>query len=207
MRWRPGIIAAAACLVAGGRAWGGAPRAPASAAPPRAAALAAALPAIWRTYDMIVNFQDLPRTYTCDQLWYAFHGILLRLGAPPPGVNILPYDCSPSPSGDLKSPRVEIRFQLPFLLQPGVKGAPIEAGPGSVVLAAGKPDTLHPADCDLLQQIAQTMLASMPVKVADEHFDCSAPPSRAGHFSVTVRLPVVAGTRAAEAPSAERAPR
>ncbi|MBW4050663.1 MAG: hypothetical protein HIU85_04245 [Proteobacteria bacterium] len=170
--------------------------------------MVAARPAIWRTYDMIVDFQSLPRTYTCDQLWYEFRGILLRFGAPPAGINILPYDCSPTPDGDLKSPHVEVRFQLPFLLQPGVTGAPIHAVEGTVRLSPGKPKTLHASDCQLLRQIRQTMLASMPVKVDSAHFDCSAPPSRAGKFWVTLRLPVVASAQAAAGgPSGAAAPR
>lgn len=157
---------------------------------------------------MIVDFQRLPRTYTCDQLWYAFRGILLRLGAPPAGINILPYDCSPTPDGDLKSPHVEVRFQLPFLLQSGVTGAPLQAVEGTVRLSPGKPKILRRSDCELLQQIRETMLASMPVKVDAAHFDCSGPPSRAGRFGVTVRLPVLAGAPpAAGAPSRKAVPR
>jgi hypothetical protein len=156
---------------------------------------AEARPAIWRTYDMIVDFQNLPRTYTCDQLWYEFRGILLRFGAPPAGINILPYDCSPTPSGDLKSPHVEARFQLPFLLQPGVAGAPIHAVEGTVRLSPGTPKTLHASDCELLKQIRQTMLASMPVTVDAAHFDCAAPAPRSGRFWVRLRLPVLAPAR------------
>jgi hypothetical protein len=167
---------------------------------------AAVRPAIWRTYDMIVDFQRLPRTYTCDQLWYEFRGILLRLGAPPAGINILPYDCSPTPQGDLKSPHVEVRFQLPFLLQSGIKGAPIHAVEGTVRLAPGKPKILQASDCELLRQIRETMLASMPVKVDAAHLDCSAAPSRAGKFWVSVRLPMLAGAAAA-APGHPLAPR
>jgi hypothetical protein len=144
---------------------------------------------------MLVNFQNLPRTYTCDQLWYEFHGILLRLGAPLVGINILPYDCSPSPSGDLKSPNVQARFQLPFMLQPGLK-APFTAVERTIRLAPGEPKTLHASDCQLLQQIDQTLFASLPVKVHDAHFDCSAPPPRSGKFAVTLTLPVDASIAA-----------
>lgn len=146
-------------------------------------------PALWRTYDMLVNFHNLPRTYTCDELWYEFHGILLRLGAPAVGISILPYNCSPSPSGDLKSPNVQVRFVLPFMLQPGLRGL-FTAVDRSVRLAPGEPKTLHASDCQLFQQIDQTLLASLPVKVNDAHFDCSAPPPRSGEFAVTLTLPV-----------------
>src|SRR5690348_4653616 len=60
------------------------------------AAVAAPRPALWRTFNMIVNLQNLPRTYTCNELWYELHGILQRLGAWPYSINILPYNCSPT---------------------------------------------------------------------------------------------------------------
>lgn len=178
------VMAAAACALALGGVCG---TVPASATP---ADTGVARPALWRTYDMIVNFQNLPRTYTCDQLWYEFHGLLLRLGAPLVGINILPYHCSPSPSGDMKSPSVQARFQLPFLLQPGLKGAPFTAAERPIRLSPGEPKTLHASDCLLFQQIDRTLLASLPAEVHDAHFDCSAPPPRSGKFVVTLTLPV-----------------
>jgi hypothetical protein len=148
-------------------------------------------PALWRTYDMIVNLQNLPRTYTCDQLWYEFHGILLQLGAWPYSISILPYHCSPSPGGYLKSPDVEARFQLPiFLHGAAAKSAPAKAVVRAVRLAPGEPKTLQSSDCQLLQQIEQTMLASIQAHIDAAHFDCTAPPRRAAQFSVTVSLPV-----------------
>lgn len=196
MKRRHGMGAAAACAlgIVGVWAAAGARGAPARPAPDRGesqASAAAGQPALWRTYDMIVNLHDLPRTYTCDQLWYEFHGILLQLGAWPYSISILPYHCSPSPSGSLRSPDVEARFQLPiFVHGAAVKWAPAKATERSVRLSPGEPKTLQSSDCQLLQQIDQTMLASIPVHVAEEHFDCSAGPRRAASFNVTVSLPM-----------------
>ncbi len=176
-----GVTAAGACALVVGGVCGGV--AAGAAAP-------TAQPALWRTYDLIVNFQSLPRTYTCDQLWYEFHGILLDLGAPLVGIDILPYHCSPSPGGDLTSPSVQVRFQLPFQLQPDFKGAPFTAVERTIRLSPGQPKTLHASDCQLFQQIDRTLLASLPVEVNASHFDCSAPPPRSGEFAVTVTLPV-----------------
>jgi hypothetical protein len=151
----------------------------------------AARAALWRTYDMIVDLRNLPRTYTCDQLWYEFDGVLLRLGAWPYTINILPYHCSPSPSGAMRSPDVQVRFQLPFFLH-GVaaKAAPAEAIEGTIRLAPGEPKTLGSSDCELMQQISQSLLASIPARVDEEHFDCSGSEQRAAHFNVTVTLPM-----------------
>ncbi|MGA7538801.1 MAG: hypothetical protein WBW93_08535 [Steroidobacteraceae bacterium] len=159
--------------------------------------------ALWRTYDLLIDLQNLPRTYTCDELWYEFHGILLRLGAWPYSINILPYHCSPSPSGAMSSPDVQVRFQLPIFLQ-GVapKAAPAQAVERTIRLAPGEPKTLHSSDCQLMRQISRSLLASVPVHLDEEHFDCSGSEAQAARFNVRltlpmgVKIPIVAATAA-----------
>jgi len=194
-----GGIAAAGCALALSGLWAITPAAAHGAGSSAAGGTpeaAAPRPALWRTYDMIINLQNLPRTYTCDQLWYELHGILLRLGAWPYSINILPYHCSPKPNGTLRSPDVQVGFQLPFFLQgAAAKSAPAQAVERTIRLSPGEPDTLHPTDCQLMQQISQTMLASLPVRIDGQRFDCSAPPRRAADFSVSVTLPVAVKER------------
>lgn len=197
------VLAGPWMLVAGGARAATAPAGSASARDEVHASVAAGQPALWRTYDMIVNLEGLPRTYTCDQLWYELHGILLQLGAWPYSVNILPYNCSPTPSGDMKSPNVQVHFQLPFFLTgAAAKWAPAKAIERTIRLSPGQPKTLQPSDCQLMQQISQTLLASIQVRVAEEHFDCSGPPRRAADFHVAVTLPVVVKAPAVAATSA-----
>ncbi len=191
-----GGIAASGCALALGALWAITAVPARGAAAQAPAASAAARPALWRTFDMIINLQNLPRTYTCDDLWYELHGIVLRLGAWPYSINIVPYHCSPAPSGTLRSPDVQVGFQLPFFLT-GVaaKSAPAQAVERTIRLSPGEPATLHSSDCQLMQQISQTMLASLPVRMDDQHFDCSGPPRRAANFDVTVTLPVAVKER------------
>ena len=183
-----GGMTVAACALALAAQW---PAVAGAAAHPDTAAQAAPRPALWRTFNMIVNLQNLPRTYTCDQLWYELHGILQRLGAWPYSINILPYKCSPTPSGYMRSPDVQVGFQLPFFLQgAAAKGAPAQAVERTIRLSPGEPQTLHAADCELMQQLSRTLLASLPVRVDGQHFDCSAPPPRGPDFNVTLTLPM-----------------
>jgi hypothetical protein len=193
-------VAAAACALAvavHGAAARAADKAASAATPSPARA------ALWRTYDMIVSLQNLPRTYTCDQLWYEFHGILLRLGAWPYSMNLLPYHCSPSPTGDLRSPDVQVHFQLPiFLHGVAVKAAPAQAIERTVRLAPGEPKTLHASDCQLLQQVSASLLTSISGRIEHERFDCSAPPRRSGNFSVSLTLPMAVKLPAATITSA-----
>lgn len=199
-----GGIAAAGCALALGGLWAiSAMAANATARELPRASATAARPALWRTYDLIVNLQNLPRTYTCNQLWYEFRGILMRLGAWPYSINVLPYDCSPTPSGYMKSPNVEARFQLPFFLQAAAaKSAPAYAIEGTIRLSPGEPKTLHSSDCQLMQQISQTMLASISARIDEQHFDCAASPRRRANFSVTLSLPMAAKKQAVAATSA-----
>ncbi|HEX5459197.1 MAG TPA: hypothetical protein VFX20_04430 [Steroidobacteraceae bacterium] len=187
-----GSLAVAACALALGAQWPVIGRASGRGADPGThAAAAAPRPALWRTFNMIVNLQNLPRTYTCNQLWYELHGILQRMGAWPYSINILPYNCSPTPSGYMRSPDVQVGFQLPFFLQgAAAKTAPAKAVERTIRLSPGEPQTLHSSDCELMQQLSQTLLASLPVRVDEQHFNCSAPPPRAADFTVTLTLPM-----------------
>ena len=151
----------------------------------RAALPVKAQPAVWRTYDLIVDLDNLSRTYTCDQLWYVFHGILLRLGVPIDTLNVLPYDCSRTPSGDLRSPRVQVSFRMPAVLHgASAQWAELSAVRRLIAIRPGKPKRLKPTDCRLMRQIRETLLASLPVKVLHSDLDCGA----GQRFGVTVRL-------------------
>ncbi len=148
------------------------------------AAAAVGQPAVWRTYDLIVDLDKLPRTYTCDQLWYVFRGVLRRLGAPSDGLHILPYRCSSTASGDLRSPRVQVSFRMPSILHgTAVRWAQLRAVRRTVTVQPGEPKRLQPTDCRLLRQIRQTLLATLPVRVLSSDLRCSA----GAHFGVTVR--------------------
>jgi hypothetical protein len=83
-----------------------------------------------------------------------------------------------------------------------VKSAPAEAVERTIQLAPGKPKTLQPSDCQLMQQIEQMLLASIEAHVDGAHFDCSAPPQRAKDFDVTLSLPMALEMPAAPATSA-----
>ncbi len=174
MRWWRGALLGCVLAVIPVSGW---------AHPPRAAA--GAQPAIWRTYDLVVDLDNLSRTYTCDQLWYVFDGILLRLGVPIDSLNVLPYECSRSPSGNLRSPRVQVSFRMPHVVHgQAVKWAQLSAVRRLVVIRPGEPKHLKPTDCRLLRQIRQTLLDSLPVQVVRSRLGCR--PGRP--FSVAVRV-------------------
>ena len=143
-------------------------------------------PAVWSHYDMIVDLQNLPKRYACDDLWYKFRDVLLTIGARP-DMEIIPYRCNSF------SPRVRIRFSLPKAVNgPPVRSASLQAVNSTVRLDVGHPRSLDASDCALLHQIKDTLLAALPVRVVSYRFTCVAPPSSHPPFRLSVRALVPA---------------
>ena len=69
MSARPTVLLLLLAAIAAGQAI-------ASSAPP-----ATPTPAEWKSYDLLLDFRALPRTYSCDELWYKVRDVLLQLGA------------------------------------------------------------------------------------------------------------------------------
>jgi len=150
------------------------------------AATATPTPAEWRSYDVLVDFRALPRTYSCDELWYKVRDVLLQLGARA-YMTITPYDCG-STHGT-RSPRVEVKFQMPQTLSgSATRYAEITVSEQAVHLTAGEPSSLQAGDCELMRQMQGTLLAGLPVHVAAAAFNCTAP---AESFALTVEAPRV----------------
>jgi len=162
-------------------------------------------PAEWRTYDLLVDLQDLPRTYSCDELWYKFRDVLKALGARA-GMSITPYHCGSAGGGAGQSPDVEAAFQLPQPLQGAAKRyAQFSVVAHAVRLAPGTPRSLLPSDCEFVRQLRGTLLAALPLHVTAADFDCSAAHAS---FALTVDAPRAASQpgRQTQAPAAAPRP-
>lgn len=146
-------------------------------------------PAQWRTYDLLLQFHDLPKTYSCDELWYRFRDVLLTLGARA-YMTITPYDCGYIGGGEARSPRVEVKFQLPQPLHGAdTRYAEMSASEREVRLVPGTPHSLQPGDCDLMKQMQDTLLAALPVRVTAATYSCSGPGAT---FALTLQAQMVA---------------
>ena len=147
--------------------------APAVAPAPAPVPASAPAPAEWRSYAVLVDFMALPRTYSCDDLWYKFRDVLLKLGARA-YMTITPYQCGVRGGGEARSPKVEVKFQLPQPLHgDAVRYAQISAGDEIIKLAPGSPRSLGPDDCELVRQMQQGLLAALPVRVTSSDFRCT----------------------------------
>ncbi len=140
----------------------------------------AAIPAQWRSYDVLLDFQHLPRSYSCDELWYRFRALLLQLGARA-YMSITPYHCGYLGGGEARSPQVEMKFQLPYLLQGSAakRYAELNVVTQTLRLAPGQPPPFTAADCELMRQAQEQLFSMVPLRVTASSFKCRGTPGSA----------------------------
>jgi hypothetical protein len=144
-------------------------------------------PAQWRHHDMIVDLHNLPTRYSCNDLWYKFHDVLLALGARP-DLKILTYRCGQRAGTLANSPSVQLQFSLPELLDPQqARWADVSVTPQTVRLTAGTPGSLHDTDCELLRQMKDKLLSALPTRITGFKLACAATTSARWPFNVSVR--------------------
>ena len=145
---------------------------------------AASTAAQWMPHELIVNLSDLPRAYSCDDLWYRFHDVLLAIGAR--DARILTYDCRDAAAHAHGSPRVEVKFQLPTALSGAdTRFADLAAIASTVRFTPGNPHSLTADDCELMKQMTAGLLEALDLHAqAKFHCTAAAPGER---FAVTVR--------------------
>jgi hypothetical protein len=168
------------------------------------AAPAAAAPAAWHSYGLLIDLQGLPKTYSCDDLWYKFHDLLLALGARA-YMTITPYHCGAPGRGEERSPSVELEFQLPQPLTGSVaRYASISAVTRTLHIAPGSPRSLGAGDCELVRQLEATLLPALPVHLTAASFDCSPSAATAEHgsFALTLEAAIAQPPVSAPAPAA-----
>jgi hypothetical protein len=148
---------------------------------PTIATPASDTPAVWFSHAIIVDLDNLPKRYTCDELWYRFRAVLLSIGARP-DLQITPYHC------DERSPSVELQFSLPHAIERGQQQlADLQAPDDSITLEPGRPTPLDSADCELIRQVKDELFPELPVKVVSFHLSCAAPQTAHRHFKVTLQ--------------------
>jgi hypothetical protein len=135
-------------------------------------------PAEWRSFDLLVDFAGLPRRYTCNELWYRLHDLLLAIGARP-YPQIFTFGCGTTPAASSRSPSVHLEFQLPRALT--AAAARYEQFPAvrtTVRLAPGTLPSFTAEDCELLRQLSTLLLPELPVHPLGAPLACPAAAAR-----------------------------
>jgi len=147
------------------------------------AAPATGKPAVWTPHELIVDLRNLPKSYTCDDLWYKFKGILSALGARQ-DVEILPYRC------ESNSPKVQVKFSTPRLVPAAqAKWADLNAVEREVQIRPGSPEKLDSGDCELMSQVKSSLLKNLGTEIVAYRLPCKAP-RKAGEaaFNLTAKV-------------------
>lgn len=173
-----------ALLFGGFVAW--LPSANAAEAMPGEPALGLGQPATWMSHDIIVKLNDLSKRYSCNDLWYKFHDVLLEIGARS-DMKILPYRCEPALGAAARSPSVQLHFMLPEVLHGKLaRWAEFRVVNSTVTLEPGHPISFDASDCDLLRQVKDTLLTRVVQRDAGYHLACHAPANYAPGYSLSV---------------------
>src|SRR6185437_7963048 len=147
----------------------------ANGATPQKGTRSAVQPAAWIPHDLIVSFDHLPKVYSCDDLWYKFRDVLRAIGARS-DMRILAYQCGAQYGALAHSPQVHVHFFIPQALNRAQsKWADINAQTRTVRLGPGNPASLTSADCELLRQMKDGLLAALPDRVTGFNLACAAP--------------------------------
>jgi hypothetical protein len=143
--------------------------------------------AVWAAHDLIVRLDHLPQIYSCDDLWYKFRDVLRAIGARP-DLKILAYQCGPKLGSLAFSPKVHLYFFIPeTVAHAHAHHADLNAAPETVRLTPGHPPSITAADCELLRQIKNGLLAVLPDQVLSFNLACGAIPTR-WPFNVSVEV-------------------
>jgi hypothetical protein len=144
--------------------------------------------AYWAQHDEIDYLDNLPRLYGCDELYYKYRDVLLRLGARP-GMKIYAYGCVHDGGVAAKvRPHVNLTYEVPKALPPAVTGQSAFSTKLVIVhLRPGHPKSLDSGDCILVQDMRDTVLASFSSHVDTGGPNCSATHSARRQFDLTVQ--------------------
>lgn len=141
--------------------------------------------AYWVQHHEIEYLKDLPRQYSCNELYYKYRDILEQLGARA-GARIDAFGCNGTPGTSSRdSTRVELLYQIPERLPAAVSGpAVFKARLGTVRFAPGHPRSLQSDDCALVREVRTLLLPSIGAQVKSSHLECST--AQAGHGSYSL---------------------
>lgn len=154
--------------------------------------------AVWMQHMVQVQLRDLPKNYSCYDLWYRFREVLQKIGARPDW-KITTQRCVFSGNTQARSPQVELDFYFPEALPPAqAKWSDVKALPSTVALEpSSAPNSLDRSDCELVKQIKDALLPALPVQVLEARLDCSSTGELRHPYRISVQTLVAVPTAGA----------
>jgi hypothetical protein len=150
-----------------------------------AAAQDAPVTAYWAEHAEVDELGKLPKTYGCDELFYKYRDILLKLGVRP-GPKIYAYGCTRPGQPASGSAKVDLGYAI---AHPGPVG--FKAYKRAIKLTPGEPKSLTAEDCQLLDDMRQTVIAAISSEVEAHGLDCGTDHSHK-KFELTVQVLIAA---------------
>jgi hypothetical protein len=142
----------------------------------------------WQQKRLSIRLYNLPKRYSCSELERKFEAVLLELGARS-DAKIQAHRCERRLGAIAFSPSVNLQFWAPQATAAvDERSANIRAVRKSIHLQPGTPSSLDSSDCQLLRQIKDTLIPSLPSdRTGNFRLACQAPaPEHYPAFRITV---------------------
>ena len=159
----------------------------------------------WQQTRLTIRLYNLPKRYSCSELERKFEAVLLELGVRS-DAKIAAHRCERPLGAIAYSPSVKLQFWAPEATAAvGGRSTNIRAVRKSILLQPGTPSSLDASDCQLLRQIKDTLIPSLPSdRTGNFRLACGAPVLEhypAFRVAVDALLPLPAQVRVAGGPS------
>jgi hypothetical protein len=127
--------------------------------------------AVWKERELNFAYHGFTTTYSCDGLKYKLRIILEALGARP-GFKVLTSGCEIG-GGVARFPRARMQVAFPEPLSAGVSETGMfPAGMATVTIRPRNPRELEEGDCELVEQVRDSLLPEIGVRVLKDDTAC-----------------------------------
>jgi hypothetical protein len=130
-----------------------------------------AQPSKWVQKELKFVYQGFTTHYSCDGLSSKIRDVLLQLGARP-DLKVYEMACTTSAGVPSPFPGVNAKFSVLVPAQPQDAGAPVAAHWGVVQVQLGNWGLDHAGQCELLEQIKQSILPLFTTRNVDFKQSC-----------------------------------
>lgn len=156
--------------------------------------------AYWAPHDEIDYLDNLPRTYSCDELYYKYRAVLLRLGARP-DMTIYTYGCTGSKGAAANRPHVDLTYTIPQPVPSQLNSnSMLRARLETVEIGVGNPKVLSESDCTLMDDMRQTVLSSFSKDIEVRGSRCGQRGGRSKPYTLLVQTMIPIAPSTASAP-------
>jgi hypothetical protein len=143
--------------------------------------------AYWARHQEVDYLDNLPRPYSCNDLYYKYRDVLIRLGARE--LTIYTYGCTGRAGAAGNRTHVDLSYAVPAPVASTLSSnSALVAREQQIEIGPGEPKSLTEEDCTLMDDMSQTVLSSFAKSVEVKGPACPQLGRSRGHHLVVETL-------------------